>query len=75
MKFYLPTLVICFFIFSSCRASGGRHIYINAKIWTGDSANPEAKAIAIRDSMIFMSEMITSHMQATRQSSSIFRRK
>jgi predicted amidohydrolase YtcJ len=27
-------------------------IYLNAKIWTGDSANPEAKAIAIRDSII-----------------------
>ena len=27
-------------------------IYINAKIWTGDSANPEAKAIAIKDSLI-----------------------
>jgi len=27
-------------------------IYMNAKIWTGDSANPEATAIAIRDSTI-----------------------
>ncbi len=27
-------------------------IYLNAKIWTGDSANPSAKAIAIRDSLI-----------------------
>jgi len=28
------------------------HIYFNAKIWTGDSANPQAKAIAIKDSLI-----------------------
>ena len=28
------------------------HIYYNAKIWTADSANPEAKAIAIKDSLI-----------------------
>jgi len=27
-------------------------IYFNAKIWTGDSANPEAKAIAVKDSLI-----------------------
>ncbi len=26
------------------------HIYFNAKIWTGDSPNPEARAIAIKDS-------------------------
>src|SRR5450631_337481 len=28
------------------------HIYFNANIWTGDSANPKAKAIAIKDSLI-----------------------
>jgi predicted amidohydrolase YtcJ len=27
-------------------------IYLNAKIWTGDSANPEAKTIVIKDSLI-----------------------
>jgi predicted amidohydrolase YtcJ len=27
-------------------------IYLNAKIWTGDSANPDANAIAIKDSQI-----------------------
>ena len=53
MKFYLPTLIICFFIFSSCHQHPmADRIYINAKIWTGDSANPEAKAIAIKDSLI-----------------------
>ena len=54
MKFYLPTLIVCFIIFSSCQQHPvADRIYINAKIWTGDSANPEAKAIAIKDSLIF----------------------
>jgi predicted amidohydrolase YtcJ len=28
------------------------HIYFNANIWTGDSANPKASAIAVKDSLI-----------------------
>jgi predicted amidohydrolase YtcJ len=53
MKFYLPTLIACFFIFSSCHQHPvADRIYFDAKIWTGDSANPEAKAIAIKDSLI-----------------------
>jgi predicted amidohydrolase YtcJ len=53
MKFYLPTLVICFFIFSSCRQHPvADRIYFDAKIWTGDSTNPAAGAIAIKDSLI-----------------------
>ncbi len=53
MKFYLPTLVICFFIFSSCRQHPvADRIYFDAKIWTGDSTNPAASAIAIKDSLI-----------------------
>ena len=53
MKFYLPALIFCFFIISSCHQHPvADRIYFNAKIWTGDSANPEAKAIAIKDSLI-----------------------
>ena len=53
MKFYLPTLIICFFIFSSCHQHPvADRIYFNAKIWTGDSTNPAASAIAIKDSLI-----------------------
>jgi predicted amidohydrolase YtcJ len=40
-------------LFISCnRHPVADRIYMNAKIWTGDSAIPEAKAIAIRDSVI-----------------------
>jgi predicted amidohydrolase YtcJ len=53
MKFYLPTLAICFFIFSSCRQHPvADRIYFDAKIWTGDSTNPAASAVAIKDSLI-----------------------
>jgi predicted amidohydrolase YtcJ len=39
--------------FISCRQQPfADRIYLNAKIWTGDSANPKASAIAIKDSMI-----------------------
>ena len=38
---------------SSCHSAHiADRIYYNAKIWTGDSANPEATAIAIKDSLI-----------------------
>jgi predicted amidohydrolase YtcJ len=53
MKFYWPSLIACFFIFSACRQHPvADRIYFDAKIWTGDSTNPEANAIAIKDSMI-----------------------
>jgi hypothetical protein len=53
MKFYLQTIIISFIIFSSCRQHPvADRIYFDAKIWTGDSANPEATAIAIKDSLI-----------------------
>jgi predicted amidohydrolase YtcJ len=53
MKFYWPLFVICFFIFSSCRQHPvADRIYFDAKIWTGDSTNPAASAIAIKDSLI-----------------------
>ena len=38
---------------SSCHSAHiADRIYYNAKIWTGDSANPEVTAIAIKDSLI-----------------------
>jgi predicted amidohydrolase YtcJ len=40
------------FLFSCKHHEVADHIYLNAKIWTGDSANPAATAIAIRDSLI-----------------------
>src|SRR5450755_1541073 len=46
-------LIIFSFGFLSCNQHPvADRIYLNAKIWTGDSANPEAKSIAIKDSMI-----------------------
>ncbi|HEX3081575.1 MAG TPA: amidohydrolase [Puia sp.] len=53
MKCYFPVLIFCFFIFSSCHQHPvADRIYFNAQVWTGDSANPSAKAIAIKDSLI-----------------------
>jgi predicted amidohydrolase YtcJ len=53
MRFYLPLLITCFIIFLSCHQHPvADRIYFNAKIWTGDTANPEAGAIAIKDSLI-----------------------
>lgn len=53
MRFYFPAFIFSFFIFSSCHQHPvADRIYFNAKIWTGDSANPEANAIAIKDSLI-----------------------
>ena len=53
MRLYLWAFFICFICVSSCNQKPAADIiYFNAKIWTGDSANPEAKAIAIKDSLI-----------------------
>jgi predicted amidohydrolase YtcJ len=53
MRFIFPLLVIFFISFSSCNQHPvADRIYFNAKIWTGDSTNPEATAIAVKDSMI-----------------------
>ncbi len=52
MRNFLRVGVVCLLIVSCNRHPVADHIYLNAKIWTGDSANPEAKAIAIRDSLI-----------------------
>jgi predicted amidohydrolase YtcJ len=50
-------LVLLYVFFLIALISCNQHpvadrIYMNAKIWTGDSANPEAKAIAVKDSLI-----------------------
>ncbi|HEX3080888.1 MAG TPA: amidohydrolase family protein, partial [Puia sp.] len=53
MKHYLHVLILSFLIVSSCRQHPvADRIYFNGKIWTGDSANPEAQVIAIKDSLI-----------------------
>ena len=51
---FLPATIFafCFYIMSCRQPVIADHIYYNAKIWTADSANPLAKAIAIKDSMI-----------------------
>src|SRR5664279_1274161 len=51
---YKPVL---FFAFCFCALACKQHliadhIYFNASIWTGDSANPKAKSIAVKDSLI-----------------------
>lgn len=54
MKNSLYWAIVSVYVFSvSCthRPTADR-IYLNAKIWTGDSANPVGRAIAIKDSMI-----------------------
>ncbi len=52
--YYKPVFTTFFiWIFCSChRQPAADIIYLNAAIWTGDSANPEAKAIAVKDSVI-----------------------
>jgi predicted amidohydrolase YtcJ len=53
MKLFLPAFFLCTMGFFSCHQHPvADRIYFNAKIWTGDSAKPEAGAIAIRDSLI-----------------------
>ena len=54
----ITLLIVSFFFFSSCNQnaatnkSAADRIYSNAVIWTGDSANAKAIAIAIKDSLI-----------------------
>jgi predicted amidohydrolase YtcJ len=43
--------MLCF-VYSCTHQPEADRIYINAKIWTGDSANPRATAIAVKDSTI-----------------------
>lgn len=48
----IPGLGLFFLFFSCQQHPEADHIYLNAKIWTGDSSNPIAKAIAVKDSTI-----------------------
>jgi len=53
MRNLFLTGIVSFFTIVSCKPrSFADRIYMNAKIWTGDSANPEARAIAVKDSLI-----------------------
>ena len=45
-------LIIPIFITSCSESSNADIIYVNAKIWTGDSTNSRATSIAIKDSLI-----------------------
>jgi hypothetical protein len=49
---FILTLSLSFFFVSCKQHPAADRIYFNAKIWTGDSANPEATAIAVKDSLI-----------------------
>ena len=49
---FIPIIFLFLFSASCTEHPVADRIYLNAKIWTGDSANPEAKAIAIKDSTI-----------------------
>ena len=57
-SFSVTFLIASLFFFSSCEQnaseseSAADRIYINAFIWTGDSTNRKATAIAIKDSLI-----------------------
>ncbi|HLK29179.1 MAG TPA: amidohydrolase [Puia sp.] len=51
-KLIIPLIAIVFFASCSQQQTSADKIYINAKIWTGDSANDRATAIAIKDSAI-----------------------
>lgn len=53
MRKNLLGLVILFFLISGCKQNGSADkIYFNAKIWTGDSENPRADAIAVKGNEI-----------------------
>ncbi len=49
---FIPALSLIFFSISCKQHPVADKIYLNAKIWTGDTTNPEAEAIAIKDSVI-----------------------
>src|SRR5579871_7060878 len=51
-KLIIPFIALVFFISCSQQQTAADKIYINAKIWTGDSANDRATSIAIKDSAI-----------------------
>jgi len=52
MRRLIPAFIAFAFFISCSQQKSADRIYINAKIWTGDSANDRATAIAIKDSVI-----------------------
>ncbi len=50
--FLILNIVFSLFIISCTHHPIADRVYLNAKIWTGDSSNPSATAIAIKDSII-----------------------
>ncbi len=50
--FLFSAIILCVFLFSCSQKQTADRIYINAKIWTGDSANASANAMAVKDSLI-----------------------
>ena len=52
MRNFLWVVFVAALVISCNNHPVADRIYLNAKIWTGDSANPEAKAIVIKDSLI-----------------------
>lgn len=53
MKYIYPLLFLILIFITSCgNKSNADIIYVNAKIWTGDSTNNRATSIAVKDSLI-----------------------
>ena len=52
MRILICTFLFCLLLVSCHQHPVADRIYMNAKIWTGDSANPAATAIAVKDSLI-----------------------
>ncbi len=53
MRSFLNFFALVIITFTSCKQNiSADRIYFNAKIWTGDSTNPNATAIALKDSTI-----------------------
>ncbi len=52
MRKFITIAVFLPFLFSCSQQPKADRIYINAKIWTGDTANERATAIAVKDSVI-----------------------
>jgi hypothetical protein len=50
---YVKLFIAAFILLIGCtHKESADKIYINAKIWTGDTANPSATALAIKDNKI-----------------------
>ncbi len=64
MKLITSLLLVSFFGFS-CSGNKVDKIYINAKIWTGDSSNPSASVMAIKgDKIVYVGNDASSYAAA-----------